>query len=419
MGIMHIHAFAPTNFFKAYDPFFLPIETKPWVMNLSAHVEAGQTCRASNGCGEHCNILRMYNNQEAVIPMLRNPSPLVAERGADNLLKTLRRLPGGSVTGLTRGQVQFSGKFQQIEGALHGCYSWESPQVPGYFSLSVHQAFLEKKVDDICIKDLTPDNYCADAIVKKFITELSEKTKEIGCLDICNWSSAGIGDLTLLLEWRKRFEGLDTRTDQTVIKNVTLYTRAGCLFPLATEKNENIAFSMPLGSDGHWGLPLGFGLEIDFIKYISINLYADLLILFDKDRNRRIKTHVTQTDFLLMNTAWTNKRQGMTWQLEAQAVWRYMPYNLSTMLGYLYMKHHNDELFLQNLECNSCLSNDIINTAENLKEWHSHNIFIQIAQTYPNCYCTPLTVSLFGKFPIGGERVIECYTFGTKFEVKF
>ncbi len=405
--------FAPTNFFNVNDPFFLPTNSNPGHFNFSAHVEAGRTSRGHNSGGQHRNILQIYNDAESVIPMLRNPTPSVAANGSDDLLIKLRRLHGGSVTACNRGFVQFHGTFSQLEVALHSSYTWQSCKIPGEFSLRLHQPFIIKKISSICRTDLTNPHYCADVQVQEFIKDLDTHTQKIGNLSLCKWEKSGLGDLIAELEWRKRFECLNNNSE-TVIKTVMLYAKVGASFPIAKHRNEDCAFSMPLGNDGHWGIPAGLGIQIDFMKYINVGLSADFLALFKETHNRRLKTHCMQTDFLLMNTGCAVKDPGFTWQFEGFAQWKDIQAGLSIKILYQFINHLSDSLSIDK----GFFDSDIINTAENLKEWHSHNLVFSIAQAYPNFWGKP-EFSFFYKLPVGGERVIDSHTIGGQLHLTF
>lgn len=409
-----IKAFAPSNFFRVNDPFFLQKETKPGFLNTTFHAEGGSSHSGRASTGSHVNILNMYNQYESVIPMLRNPTPTIGAQGVDALLNQLRNLPGGAVTALTRGLVQFTGNFSQLEGGLHACYSWASERIPGEFSISIHQPFLVKRINNFCTNDLTPNFYCADIKVQNFVKDLVGQLKKMGGLSLGNWQASGFGDTIAELEWRKKFNNISNATDASIIKMVTIYAKMGVLFPLAPQKNEDIILSMPLGHDGHWGIPGGAGIEVNFSKYVNVGLFVDFVTLLEKSRNRRLKTDISQTNFLLLNKGFAKKDPGFTWQFEGFLQLFETTNNFNGKIMYQVIKHNNDRLFTQN----SFFDNKIINTAPDLQNWFVHNMIFSVGQEYPSYYCKP-AISFFYKLPVGGEHVIDHYTFGGQLQLTF
>lgn len=409
-----VSAFAPTNFFRVNDPFFIPRHTQAGVFNLSCHAEGGNANQGRDKIRKHTNILRIYNDTESVIPMLRNPTPTIAGNGVEALLNSLRRLPGGAVTTLNRGLVEFKGSFQQIEGALHAGYTWSSDRIPGMFSLSIHQPFITKKVTSFCYNDLTPSFYCADIKVQNFVKELVGQVKMMGNLTLGNWQNSGFGDTVAQLEWRKVFENMHHNPNTPAIKSLMVYAKLGLLCPLAPRKNEDIALSMPLGHDGHWGIPGGAGMEVCFMKYIKTGLFVDFLTLLEHSRERRLKTDITQTNFLLLNKGFAIKDPGFTWQFESFVEFFESQNHLWIKFMYQMTKHYSDRLFSQS----SLFDNNIINTAPNLQDWMIQNVIFSIGQDYPDHYCSP-SMSIFYKLPISGERAIDNHAFGAQLQLSF
>lgn len=395
----------------------MPRNTSPGHFNLSFHVEGSRASSARDGCGNRTNLFSIYQPHQSIIPMLRNPSDIARTNGAETLLTILRRLPGGAATGLMRGLVELNGTLIQIEGGIHGTYTWKSCIIPGEFSLSIHQPVLVKKIENIQLCDLTKPFYCADHKVKEFIKDLRNQLKTIGCLSIDCWDQAGFGDTIAQLEWRHYFSNIGKDTDNnSMIKKVMLLTKIGGSFPLGTKKNEDRAFSMPLGNDGHWGIPGGAGMEITFTHNVLFGLYGDFLILMEDGKERRLKTDPAQTDLFLINKGYAVKDPGFTWQLETFLEWLEETYHLSARVTYQYIKHSSDRLFIK---CNDEVFNDCcINTAEHLKEWHVHNLICNIGQAYPNLYGKP-AISFFYKLPIAGERIIDNHTFGGQLHMTF
>ncbi|MFH0898094.1 MAG: hypothetical protein V1855_00785, partial [bacterium] len=184
------------------------------------------------------------------------------------------------------------------------------------------------------------------------------------------------------------------------------------------EKDEDRAFSMPLGNDGAWAIPFGIGLELDFIYHIRLGLDADFVAILDKDRSRRMKTSRDQTEFLLLNKGEATKEYGLLWQFHVFAQIVDILKGLSVKVGYQFVKHDEDRLVPKNND----FDYTVVNSAHSLEEWNVHNIVFSLNydafKSSPRWKIAP-QFSVFYKLPVAGKNVIDAQTFGGQLALRF
>lgn len=414
-----VYAFAPNNFFPPYDPNLrMPSweDNKFWkkcAWRLGANVEVGSTGNGRSFDDHKANVLQIYDETQAIIPMLIGNNIPAAEQLLQDLTAAY---PGQPLDDGTRGHLKFSGRFDMADVTLHGRYWLPIDFAPGYFSLNVALPIRCMQIENPVIQDLTKDIFAVDLDIKAQLSNPSvfaQQLKKLGSLDVGAWSKTGVGDLMVLLEWHNYY-----RQEKENLRNVLIFTKLGVLAPTAGHREEDRALSMSLGNDGAWGIPFGLGLTLDFVYSIRFGLDAEFLVLFDETHTRRLKTDPHQTEFLLLKKGDATKEHGLTWKfnlfLQAYHFWR----GLSFKTAYHYVKHDDDRLSATTNE----FSYSVINSANSLLEWNMHHLIFQLNYDLFNetrNWVLKPQFSFFYKLPIAGKGVIQPHTFGGQFSFNF
>ena len=456
-----IFAFAATNFFRSHDyALRLPEVGKKKITIGLLNGEYGKSSTGENIHGREKNILQLRHDTQSALSMLANP--VATKDEATNLaVKRLEGLflspnglyavAGGCTDAHPRGHIKMTGEFEGWDVTLFGKYTFlqgKGDDFPGKLSLAVHVPILHKKVnfnekyEDQTLAVESGNGHAvpgdADWETRNRVTnELIKNVKTWGDLELANWDETGLGDVALMLEWEKTYDtatcdekkakgGLDYRKAGSKKKDkkskffdtATLYAKFGVLFPTGKEKDEDKAFSMPLGSDGAWGLPFGFGMCVNVWKWIKLGVDVDFLYLFDESRTRRLKTYANQTEFLMLNKGHASKEHGLTWQAHLYTQ-LFRPFKwFSLMAGYQYLYHGGDSLYTSNEN----FDHGVINSDKSLLDWHQHNIIFRANLDFfdqPDDSDWLFQMSAFYKLPLSGEHIIDVATFGGQFAVSF
>jgi hypothetical protein len=421
------NAFVQSNFFRPYDSALrLPLLKKSereslWLgdFHVGAQMEYGSRSSGRNWDNKRRNILQLHGDTQSIIQMLKEPVGNAVAKIDDILFQLGLPEDVGNI-----GKIKLFGDYKEFDINLHGSYKLPVKSfMPGDLLLSLYLPITHKKISGFRYEDLTPTEpglglYAGHVEAARKVAEgvatLKEGLSKFGNLDISDWKKTGIGDIALLLEWQNRY-----RQDKEFLKNVYLRVKGGVSIPSGSQKDEDKAFSMPLGFDGAWGIPLGMGMELDYIHNIRAGIDVDFLILFDKTRMRRLKTHVHQTELLLLNKGEATKEYGLTWQfhlfLQVYHLWR----GFSAGSAYQFVKRDDDRLSPKYND----FSFSTVNSANSLKEWVAHNILFKVNYDFfeeegKNWPIAP-QVSLFYKLPIAGKNIIDNHTVGMQLAMNF
>jgi len=432
----NVHAFVQTNFFNPHDAAIrLPRIDKMGGKNLNkkkfhvgARFEYGSTREGRNWHSMNRNILAVHDDTQAAIAMLAKPVGSVKENTQlQDIKKAFLQWPGdlnGPILelgeGKTLGRQKFTGSFREYDMTLFAGYTFPANFVQGTLELSAHMPIKHKEVTNIVMTDLTSDDVRdrdAALVRTRLTNNLKTYGKDFGGLDFSSWEKTGLGDLLLLCNWYNTY-----RQNKDYLKLATVHAKLGLSLPTGEQKDEDRVFSMPMGNDGAWGMPLGIGLELDFIHNIKLGIDADFLVLFDKERVRRLKTHRGQTEFLLLNKGAATREYGLTWQfhLYLQA-FRFLD-NFSARVAYLFTKRDADRLIPKSND----FSYETVNTAHSLRECNVHNIIFSLnydlgvsKKLKKKDWPVVTQFNLFYKLGVSGKNFIDCDTIGGQVAIKF
>ncbi len=404
--------FAPSNTFPPYDPNVRLPKCPNMRIHLGATAEYGQSNSARDCGGDKHNVLSIYDEFQDAAAMFKNPSANIKDAVTTEYNNMYAAFGGQLVTA----PISFEGEYRELDLTLFGKYTIKN-FIDGDLDLSVHLPVRWRKIENIQFKDLSKDflpmvpYYYQQNYTKNFDV-FNAKMKELGNIDFGECDKSGIGDLVIMLEWLRSF-----KQNKEALKNVDIFVRLGLSCPTAENRDLDKVFSLSLGNDGAWGMPIGFGLGLDFSNKIRAGGDVDFFILFDETKERRLKTSSDQTEFLLLNKGRATLDSGLTWKfnifLQAYRFYK----GLSLKMDYEYIKHDDDTLY----EKTDTFDRTIINSANSLKEWNTHNLIFQVNFDFFmwQSVLTRPQLSLFYKYPIAGKNIINMDTFGGQLGFNF
>lgn len=420
MSLSSMQAFIRTNFSRPFDYVMrMPHDKEASFTVGIKSIEYGSRSTGRDRRDNRRNILQLCHCLENALAMLSDPLPDVQERinmnVGDDILRSFIQINEDNGK---QGQIAFSAaEFNGLNVNFFASYVLPFDKIPGTLALSLYVPVVWREITGVCIKDLTvadPVNPELGHLVKLYLTDnLANNVKNWGCLDLGSFQKSGIGDVSLLLEWHKRF-----RQEKEYLKAVTLFLKGGLMAGTSKKRNEDKAFALPLGSDGHWGFPVGIGIQLQFLKYVLFGIDADFLILLDESRNFRMKTDRDQTDFLLLNKGRARRESGLIWQfhlyVQAYHFWR----GLSAKVAYQFVKHDDDRL---SPRCNN-FDFALVNNMCRLRESTIHNLIFWLNyDCFEECkkWWLKPQMSVFYKLPIAGKNVLDNWTVGGQLALNF
>lgn len=406
-----VSAYIPTNFYRPHEVDFQAYDQleEKHPFRIGAFAEYGTTDDARNWDENLSNALQIYNPYESSIAMF-----LGAPEGStvDKMGKALGISAATATEDTSRGKFCVTGEYEELSTVVFAKYRLPI-KLDGTFELAIYAPFKKVEWSDVCWADQTKNVLAEDKEFKEDVSsQLCQKAKELGCLDINanGYSKTGMGDLVVMLNWNKGF-----KQDKEYLKKVYIHAGVGASIPTGEKKDHDQSLSVPFGYDGAWGIPANLGLDLDFINNIRAGVDLSFLGIFDTSGSYRMKTSRHQTDFLLLQKGDATLSQGPTWKFTLYGKAKKIIGGLSAMISYHFLKHDENRLSPKSY----CFDYEIVNTAQSLKEWNSQSFVIEAAYDFfPNSKFNP-RISGFYKFPVLGKRVLLAETFGGQIGITF
>jgi hypothetical protein len=281
-------------------------------------------------------------------------------------------------------------------------------RLPRNITLAAYIPYRVVELTDVVWREQEDGKLFEDIMTPNLIKTI----ERIAHINLHGWKRHGFGDLMVQAEYY-----FHKPQAKPYLRNVGIELRGGVLFPTGLKEDINKLLALSFGNDGGVGILAAARLELWFIHNIKFGIDVQLLHQFGNTQIRRIKTDPAQTDLLFLNKACVFKEPGFnqhfTLFLDKVYWWR----GLSTRLAYQYTKHTEDHYFL----CAEGFDIDVVNDAESLQEWTTHNLVLDFKYEWcpePTAWLKP-ELSLFLKYGFNGKRAILADTLTAKFSVAF
>ncbi|MCA9770354.1 hypothetical protein KC460_03215 [Candidatus Dependentiae bacterium] len=397
----HVHAM---NFLRPYDSLLRVDYTgKRWQMGFFA--EGGLHASYNFDVDSNrTNVLRLYECDQNVLAALKGYDE-------NTLLGQLNIRLNANDDGV-RGHFIPTGCFKTAFGGAFAATIF----ITESFAFSLYLPFFDMRLENVLWCEQTKDITEDDIRVKENITNnFFENVKTFGDgLELGSWERRGFGDLLALLHWHKVYPQY-----RPLLKSAQLNGRIGLNLPSGRRKDEDKIMALSFGYDGAVGLLFGGGLDLLMGHYFKLGFDVELLHLFGNTRERRIKTHASQTELLLLKKACAYKDFGLTQRFNLYLQVYHFFKGASLLVGYQYFKHGDDELSLSTHE----FSSEIANTSKILEEWTMHQIFVNASYNFAHLFDVDARVipqaSLFFRFPFNGKLSVLVPTVGGRISVDF
>jgi hypothetical protein len=393
----------PLNVFRAWDLNLRPPIWCNTCWQYTTYAEFGRHQIGFNSDEHSVNELQIWQPTQNAIAMLQGfPEDSPETEYYTNVL-------GSPVDTGIAGNLRFTGDVDvKAVGAFSARY-----HTPYYVSLAVHVPLYSLRLSRVNFVDLTPPS---DTVIREFLTDdLVQVVHQFDPeLQLTGWSRSGVGDVSFFAEFLRSFP-----QRRECLSDVFLNLRVGVTTPTGKRKNENEILSMPFGFDGSTGLVFGGGIMLTWFDMFRAGLDVEFWQLFGNTRNRRIKIHENQTEFLFLAKvpAYTDYGFTQRYNLCVQALNFYR--GATATIAYQCYRHGEDKLAL----FTNSFSQELANTAEHLQEWKFHQLIFRLEYDFqcdvPESSTLKPHVQVFYKLPLKGKRAVLAHLIGGAISLSF
>jgi hypothetical protein len=389
-AIDNAHFWRATNFLPQ---FYEPRLAKAGLFSFDATLGFGKTHEGRNGCDEKTELLNIYGLQNMQALGTSVPGKNLTNPG-DVAMMQLDLLP--SVDNF--GQLMYRGKFELLEANFCATQNLSC----GLF-LQGHIPYRDMKIKNICFCDKSPTDCQTgpNAETPQWQTFLSLLPTILTEFNVCadEIKHTGPGDLTLILGWTNNYE----ETQELDYVDTTF--RIGILIPTGKKKNEDWAFDIANGYNGHFGVPLYFDFAVGMYEWLTLGTHFDAIIFASKEKCIRMKTDLAQNGFIKLTKGAARVTPGVIFELNGYLKADHIVGGLSLFTGYSFAMQRcttitpcQTSVFEPNIVC--C---DSVNFG-----WKMHTFQFYAEYDFSNrSSALGPRVGIFYNAVIGGQRIFN------------
>lgn len=308
-----------------------------------------------NSDGKKTNILNIYGPYN-MHNVGSNVSTLDPQNPLDRIVIDLNNVTNVSPT---FGVFSFEGKFHSFEILLEAYQNI----VSGFF-LHLMLPIRKLKINSIRSKDLTPrreENIPVWQEFKRNFSAILERQN----ISIAPFNKMGLGDFTFTAGWARNYENTET------LDFIDIDARVGVLFPTGAPKNENRVFSLPLGYNKHWGVPLTFNASLGIWDWLTAGFHISALFLVDKNIDIRIKTDTVQSGLIRFALENAKVDPGSLLNLQLYAKADHVTNGISAYLVYHFNYREPTSIALRN---GSTIDSGAVRSDLSYHSWRMHSM---------------------------------------------
>lgn len=325
----------------------------------------GRAKKGYNGTKDKVNALEIYGlNHLGVLAGSAAGDPNITVHNANlQLLVTA----GANDSDLTIG-VNFDGKYSMFEANL----SYTQNFCNGFF-VDINLPVKRLKIGDITTTDgsVAADLASAPgsaAIITDLVTNL-ETALSTYDLSIAEASKTGLGDVMVTGGWTCNHDDVENLDflDTTI--------KLGVSIPTAKKRDQDKAFELALGYEGHTGIAASFDLGVGFYEWMTLGAHIGGLFFLDKTINMRMQTNANQSGWLKLSKGDAKYDMGNIWNAGGHFKADHIFKGVSLMFGYNYVHKDNDTLTPENTVRFPVAA---VNADDMFKSWTQHAVTVTL-----------------------------------------
>ena len=393
-----IQAYKNPHFYRATHFFGPPRLDRDTLSSIELIIGNGSTHKSRNSLGEKVPLFDLYgkHNMQLLgvgVPGTNNSDPL------DLILTNLANV-GPRENFAT---YSISGHFSVTEGTIIinqniYCGVYLQAYLPISRLKTSHISFTDcSPTDTICPNINTQEWQLFKANLDAILTKHTLNRTAINTTDV--------GDLGLSIGVTQSI------TSTTELDFIDIAAQVGVILPTSDKKDENKIFSIPMGYNGHIGIPCSLEVAIGAYEWMTIGGFFEGIAFTRKKHDMRIKTASGQSGMIKLAKVEATVDKGTTFSGGAYFIGDHLCRNLSFKVAYTYTQQTGDTVIPQ---CNlNCVNTTIICEDEQFQGFKMHVIHFGVDYEQSDTkYHRGGTAGIFYDWNVAGSRIFQTSMFG-------
>ncbi len=385
--------YTPSTFYST-SPFSEPRYTRNGLTTLDLQLAGGYANKAFGSDKKTANLLDIYgfyNIANLGVGSISNP--LSSDYNA-----LLADLYGSGIGESGAGVLSYSGKFKHFQGNVY-----LAQNISKGFFLDLVVPFKKLQITDVSFTDVSTGPDTQDIVWLNVRNNLTGILAQYN-VDASGYSKTGVGDIIISAGWAY------SKTDSDSIDFFDTTLKFGIYAPTADKKDENNAFAIALGNDGHVAFPVNFDFALGLFDWFTMGAHVDGVFFASKTKLMRLNTNVNQSGFFKLLEGEAKREMGPQVDVSAYLKADHIFRGLSILGGYNFTYKGHDTLTPTDLVT---FSSTAVNADPMLKSFYSHSILAGVDYDFADegKKYNP-HVSFFYTRPVAGKRVFKTNSFG-------
>jgi len=391
---MYLYAIDNPHFYRSTN--FIHAEPKiehDLFSSLDISLAGGSSCTSRNSNHQHVPLFDLYGTQ-SVPALFKNDN-----HSDDVCANIVQKLPPSFLLP-PQGHVSFDATFKITEANISYSYIIKKGML-----LLFHIPIRRLEIKNVSYTDITPISMINEEWQHLF--NIFPQCLSHSHITIAPWKGVGIGDLTTLIGFTHNYQ--HTKVLDFIDGTVAL----GILFPTGKTKNPRDIFSLPLGYNGHFGIPLQGSLAIGTYGWVTIGTYIQALFFMHKNQNLGLKTDLMESGPIRSTFSSIRTSKGADWNTGIYFKADHFAYGLSFTTAYSFSGEQKTHL---SIPYNSPFDSAIINSDSSLQGWNMHTLHFSAEYDFATHDSqSGLRVGAFYTLQLQGTRVFETNMLGGTF----
>lgn len=317
----------------------------------------GRATKGYNSAKDKVNALRIYGLNELGMAGVN-----AAGAATDHFLHgDLNIISGHKGVG-----INFDGKYSMFEANL----SYTQNFCNGFF-VDFNLPIKKLKISDITEETVLGTLTGGDATALRSVVANLATTLALPAYDLTfeAASKTGIGDIMVTGGWTCNHDDIESLDflDTTI--------KLGVSIPSAKKRDQDKAFELALGYEGHTGIAASFDMGIGFYEWITLGTHVGGLFFLDKTINMRMQTNKDQNGWLKLQKGDAKYDMGNIWNAGGHLKADHIFKGVSLMFGYNYVHKGDDTLTPTDT---AKFESEAVNADVMHKSWNQHAVSVTL-----------------------------------------
>ena len=412
------------SYFYRTPSFQVPSFTtaQDWATKIETQVRLGDGSRAYDGNEKQVDLFNTEGpfNITQIIPydptiaggvttsdVLNSAAATPTGAGLTYVTNAYAIQQDGQRISKTSSPFSFGGKFKETDITFEACQNL----LYGFF-IGVTLPIRSLSLTDITYSTTIPTTEARYTPLQNLITnDLDPMLAQQGIAPLKTpFYKTGIGDLAFYIGWQGKNE-----TESEFIKYISGSLRGNLSIPTGARKDLNSVFSLPMGSNGHYGINARGNIELGIFKYLAGGASIATSVYLRQNLARRLKTDTTQNGWILLEKANVLEDLGHSWEFTG-FIKAYAKYGYG-LIGFSVSQQEASRIKIADADNpNKLFKNEILNTDNRLTGWNIQTIHLAVradSAAMSNLPAAPL-IELTYDFPLAGKHTFKTDMLGAK-----